>query len=81
MSGCWLSLIYVFNLSVSLSVPVTVGGAQAWASAGQPTLAARKKWPTPTTTKMGPTHQLLVPMRHHKGLQVLLTQRVVTFQA
>lgn len=49
---------------------VVVGGAQAWASAGQPTLADRKKWLTPTTTKMGLIHQLLELMRHHKELQV-----------
>lgn len=49
---------------------LAVGGAQAWASAGQPTLAGRIKWPTPTTTRMGPTHQLLALMKHHKGLRV-----------
>lgn len=49
---------------------ITVGGAQAWASAGQPTLADRRKWPTPTTTRMGPTRLPLALMRHHKGLQV-----------
>lgn len=52
---------------------ITVGGAQAWASAGQPTLADRIKWPTPTTTRMGPTRQPLALMRHHKGLQVPIT--------
>lgn len=55
--------------------PFAVGGAQAWASVGQPTLADRKKWLTPTTTRMGPTHQLLALMRHHKGLQVPIVLR------
>lgn len=48
-----------------------VGGAQAWASVGQPTLADRKKWLIQTTTKMGPIHQVLALMRRHKGLQVI----------
>lgn len=50
--------------------PVAVGGAQAWASAGQPTLAGRRKWPTLTTTRTGPTRPPLAPTRRHKGLQV-----------
>lgn len=64
---CMLWLFFCHSLCQSCT---TVGGAQAWASAGQPTLADRRKWPTPTATRTGPTRQPLALMRHHKGLQV-----------
>lgn len=49
---------------------LSVGGAQAWASAGQLKLADRRKWLTPTTTRMEPTPPPRALMRHHRGLQV-----------
>lgn len=59
--GLSLSLLFLFFL---------VGEAQAWASAEQPNLADRRKWPTQTTTRMGPIHRPRAQRRHHKGRQV-----------
>lgn len=56
-----LSLLFFFFL---------VGEARAWANAGQPNLADRRKWPTPTTTRMVPIHQPRAQRRHHKERQV-----------
>lgn len=73
-------LFYCHSYFPSVCTRVTVGGAQAWASAEQLTLADRKKWLTPTTTRMEPTHLLLALMKHHKELQVDIPQFVATVQ-
>lgn len=51
---------------LSLSRLFLVGEAQAWASAGQPKLADRRKWPTPTTTRTGPIHRPRAQRTRHK---------------
>ncbi len=63
-------MIVWHHFSVVCVLFVLVGEAQAWASAEQPNLADRTKWPTPTTTRMGPIHRPRVQRRHHKERQV-----------